>query len=80
MKVIGWLGSIMLATCGAPQAWKSYRTKSSGDISSAFLSLWAAGEIFTLIYVAPTLNYPLIVNYVFNLLFIGVIVKYKGGK
>ena len=77
MEQIGWLGSILLSVCAFPQAWKSYKDKHSDGISWAFLALWGFGEIFTLAYVAPKLDAPLIVNYSVNLIFIGIIVKYK---
>lgn len=77
--MIGWIGSLLLAICGAPQAWTSYTTKSSAGVSSWFLTLWAVGEVLTLVYVLPTMNIPLLTNYTINLLFIGIIAKYKWG-
>lgn len=77
MEVIGWVGSIMLALCGLPQAIKSYRTKSSKDISIWFLVLWLLGEVLTLVYVFPKLDWPLIMNYSFNIGLICVILKYR---
>lgn len=77
MEVIGWVGSIMLALCGLPQAIKSYRTKSSKDISIWFLILWLLGEVLTLVYVFPKLDWPLIMNYSFNIGLICVILKYR---
>ena len=76
MKLIGWLGSIMLAICTAPQAWQSYVTKSSEGISLQFLLLWLGGEILTLIYVFPKKDYPLIMNYILNIFLICVILRY----
>jgi len=77
MQTLGWIGSIMLAICGLPQAYKSYKDKHSDGISWGFLFLWGFGELFTLAYIVPKFDYPLILNYSINLIFIGIIVKYK---
>lgn len=77
MELIGWIGSAMLALCALPQAWKSYRTKSSADLSGWFLGLWCGGEVLLLIYVVPKGDIPLIANYTVNLALLAVIIKYK---
>ena len=77
METIGWIGSILLAFCGLPQAIKCFRTKSSAGIDPGFIMMWLAGELFTLAYVLPKLDWPLLFNYGANILFIGVIVYYK---
>lgn len=77
MEYIGWTGSIMLAICGLPQAWKSYREKHSHGISWGFLWLWFLGEIFTWIYILPKMDLPLLVNYSLNILFLMIITYYK---
>jgi uncharacterized protein with PQ loop repeat len=77
LEHIGWLGGIFLAICGAPQAYKSFKEKHSNGISLGFLILWTLGEIFTLIYIIPKMDLPLLFNYGMNLIFLGVIWKYK---
>jgi uncharacterized protein with PQ loop repeat len=77
METIGWIGSILLAFCGLPQAWESYRTKSSAGLTWSFLIMWGVGEIFTIIYILPKWHWPLIFNYTANLVFISVILFYK---
>jgi len=77
MDNIGWLGSIMLAICGLPQAWESYKTKSSAGLNWGFISLWFCGEILTFVYILPKMDLPLLLNYSANILFIGVIIYYK---
>ena len=75
---IGILGSILLAICGAPQCYTSFKTKNSDGVSALFLWLWGVGEILILIYVMCTTMDPiLIVNYVFNLIVVGIIAYYK---
>lgn len=77
MEIVGWVGSILLAFCGLPQAWESYRTKSSEGLTWSFLIMWGVGEILTVAYIIPKWHWPLIFNYTANILFIGIIVYYK---
>jgi len=77
VNLIGWIGALCFAVCAAPQAYKSYKQKSSEGISLIFLSLWFIGELFTLFYVAMTTQQlPLILNYIFNILCLAVIIFY----
>jgi len=77
MDNIGWLGSIMLALCGLPQAIESWKTKSSAGLTWGFLLLWSFGEIFTFIYIMPKMDLPLLLNYTTNIIFLAVIIYYK---
>jgi uncharacterized protein with PQ loop repeat len=78
IEVIGWIGSILFALCGAPQAWMSYRRKNSHGLSWLFIFMWFFGELFTLIYIIDKPHMlPLILNYTLNILFLGVILWYK---
>lgn len=77
LELIGWIGSIAFAICAAPQAWESYKTGKSDGITWGFLLLWLIGEIFTLIYVWPKILWPLIFNYLGNIFFILIVVRYK---
>jgi uncharacterized protein with PQ loop repeat len=77
METIGWIGSILLAFCGLPQAWESYKTKNSDGLTWGFLIMWGVGEILTIIYILPKWHWPLIFNYTANLVFISVILYYK---
>jgi uncharacterized protein with PQ loop repeat len=77
IELIGWIGSIALSLCGAPQAYKSFMDKSSVGISNSFLNLWLGGEIFQLIYVFEKRDVPLIFSCLMNTLFIIVIYYYK---
>ena len=73
----GVLGSILLATCAAPLAYRAYHDGHSDGVDTLFLLIWTLGEIFTLSYVIYTLDLPLILNYGLNLMFIGVVVYFK---
>lgn len=77
MEFYGYLGSIFLALCAIPQAWLSYKQGHSQGISVGFLLLWTFGEIFTLAYVLPKFDIPLIINYSANLGFLAIIWRYK---
>ncbi len=75
--MIGWLGSVLLALCGIPQAWQSAKQGHSRGISAFFLAAWFAGELLTLAYVWPDKNLPLIVNYSCNIGALIVIIWFK---
>ncbi len=77
LEFIGWLGGILLAICGVPQAYKSWKEGHSDGISWGFIWLWFFGEILVLIYVFPKLLIPLILNYSLNVIVIMVIIWYK---
>jgi len=76
MVTIGWIGGALLAFCAIPEAYNSWK-RGRNDSSWFFLLSWFFGEIFTLIYVMDQGDLPLIVNYSSNILFIGIILKYK---
>ena len=77
MEIIGWLGSILLAFCGLPQAIESYKTKSSEGLTWGFIGMWFFGEILTIIYILPQMVLPLIFNYTANIIFLSIIIYYK---
>jgi uncharacterized protein with PQ loop repeat len=77
LEYIGWFGGILLAICGLPQAVQSVRTKSSNGLAWGFLLLWFFGEFFTFLYILPKNDWPLMLNYSFNLIFVLIIIRYK---
>lgn len=77
MDNIGWLGSLLLALCGLPQAIESYRTKSSAGLTWGFIMMWFVGELCTFAYVLPKMDFPLLVNYSANIIFLSVIIYFK---
>ena len=77
METIGWLGSVLLAFCGLPQAVESYRTKNSDGLTWGFLLMWLFGELFTFVFVLPTMLLPLVFNYTANIIFLAIILYYK---
>lgn len=77
METIGWVGGILLAFCGLPQAIQSYKTKNSDGLTWGLLSMWMLGEILTIAYVLPKMHLPLIFNYAANIVFLSIIIWYK---
>ena len=77
MDNIGWIGSILLAFCGLPQAIESYKTKNSNGLTWGFILMWLIGEICTFIYIIPKMDLPLLFNYSANILFLIIIIYYK---
>ena len=77
METLGWIGSILLAFCGLPQAIESYKQKCSHGLTWGFILMWFSGELLTLAYVIPKLDLPLLFNYVTNIIFLSIIIYYK---
>jgi len=77
METIGYIGSIMLAVCGLPQAIESYKTKSSEGLTWGFIVLWLFGELFTFAYILPKMDLPLLINYSANIILLTIIVYFK---
>lgn len=77
MEYIGWLGSICLALCGLPQAFRCWVDKHADGVSTGFLLLWTIGEVLAAIYVVYLGDAPLITNYLINLISCAIIVRYK---
>jgi uncharacterized protein with PQ loop repeat len=77
LPVVGWIGAILLAFCGLPQAIHSWRTGSSAGVTWGLISMWGLGEVFTIVYVFPKMDWPLLFNYAANIVFISVIMWFK---
>lgn len=77
MELIGWIGSILFAACGIPQAYESFKKGHSNGLTWAFLLMWLGGEILTLAYIIPKMDWPLLFNYINNLICLLVILRYK---
>ena len=75
---VGWIGSICLAICGAPQAWACWRRGNAEGISRAFVGLWLGGEIFYVIGVAMRFGFVdwQMFNCGMNIVFASVIIYY----
>ena len=75
ITILGWAGSLLLALCAIPQAYKSFKEKETVGISSAFLWMWLSGEIMAAIYVFyEKYSLPLMLNYITNIILISIII------
>lgn len=72
-----WIGSMLLALCGLPLAIKVRKTGRAEDISWLFLLFWLGGEIALLIDRIPKHDWALVLNYIANIAFISIILRYK---
>jgi uncharacterized protein with PQ loop repeat len=77
VEISGWVGSVLLAFCGLPQALESWRTGSSSGVTWGLLLMWGVGEVLTLVYVLPKMEIPLLFNYAANIVFLLVITYFK---
>ena len=74
--MIETIGSILLALCGAPEAWKCYKEKKC-SIGWFMLILWFVGELLLIIFAMQTRQYVLLLNYISNLAFLLIMIRYK---
>jgi MtN3 and saliva related transmembrane protein len=69
IEILGWIGAVLLATCGLPQLYKTVKTKKFDGLSLTFIIWWLAGEVLTLTYITNSaFRWPLIFNYGINIL------------
>jgi len=78
MAFLGWIGSVLCALCGLPQAYKCFRQGHSIGVSRAFIFMWLIGEVCFIIATWGSFGFIgwLMLNYFCNIFFIGVIIKY----
>jgi uncharacterized protein with PQ loop repeat len=76
-EVFGWISAISFAVCGIPQAVKCYRDGHSEGISHGLLILWMLGEVTGIGYAISLTSFPLFVNYLFNGIFVSIMLRYK---
>ncbi len=78
-ETIGWIAAICFASCGVPQAYKTFRLKQAYDMAWSFLLLWFVGELLMIIYICliPEPMYPLLFNYMINFVCLLIILRYK---
>jgi len=73
----GWVYSIAFALSALPQSSKSIKEGHSDGVAEGTLILWALGEIAGTIYGFHLMQWPIIANCSFNIVFIGIIVWYR---
>lgn len=79
LEIIGWMSTFFFSVCGLPQVVKSWRERSAKSVSWAFLIMWIIGEVLATIYTSlqSHLLWPLIINYLFNIVLISIILYWK---
>ena len=76
MKYIAWISGLLLGACAVPEVIHTVQ-KGTNDSSWIFLLMWGLGEIGFFIYVLPKRDYPLLFNYVLNIILISILIYYK---
>jgi uncharacterized protein with PQ loop repeat len=76
MEAIGFLGAALLGCCAIPEVWRTIKHKRC-FIGDGFLIMWGFGEILLIIYVLPTGQLPLLLNYGFNLVLVSILAYYR---
>jgi len=78
IDLLCWIGNIIFALSGIPQAVKCYQQGHGKGLSQALLWMWVVGEIIALFYAyMKDLPVPLLLNYSINLICLLVILRYK---
>ena len=72
----GLVGSVFLALCGFPEAIRCYINKSC-SLGWPMLIMWFIGEICVIVYAIQIKQYVLCINYVANLVFLLIMMRYK---
>lgn len=69
IEIIGWIGAILLATCGLPQLYTTLKSRNFSGLSLLFIGWWFVGEILSLTYIVyVAFKWPLLFNYAINIL------------
>jgi uncharacterized protein with PQ loop repeat len=70
IETIGWIGSLLLSTCGVPLVYDIYKSKNISGTSLKFILWWLSGEILLLIFTIGKniWAYPILFNYGINII------------
>lgn len=79
IELIGYIGSLLLAACGIPQVYKSFKDKHSNGLHLWFILMWLVGEYTTLAYILlkGINSIPLLINYIISVVTTTIIMYYK---
>lgn len=75
-EIVGWTSAACFAFSALPMAYKAVRTGTSRGLALGTLLLWIVGEACALVYVLPDRLWPLISNYIVNLILLSVVAWY----
>ena len=76
MEMIGYMGGLLLAICGIPEVIRTLKD-SRCHLGWPFLLLWFFGEVFMITYAVHLWDFPLIFNYLFNIVLVGIMLFFK---
>ena len=74
--MIGLIGSLFLTFCGVPELFRTLKDRKC-HVGWGFLLMWFFGEVLCFFYGFQLNEIPLIINYTFNLVIVGIMVYYK---
>ena len=78
IEVVGWISQLCFMFSATPQAYLSYKQGHSDGVAPGMLTLWFVGESLSIVYgFAKDVPTPILVNYICNLSFMCVIIRYK---
>lgn len=77
-EIIGWIGTISFALCGAPQALQCVRQGHTRGLSLSYLLLWLTGDVCYIVSVWGQFGFVIwmMANYLLNLLWLAIIFYY----
>lgn len=77
LTTLGWIGSILLATCSIPELIKALKERKC-DLSWTFLLMWYFGEVFVFIPVLLQIDSAfLLANYALNVIVLSILILIK---
>ncbi len=80
MTALTYAGSVLLALCGLPQAFRAKRDPSSTrGLSWLFLVAWGLGELALLVGLWGSVPWPVLVNYAGNAALVAYVASVKRG-
>ena len=78
VSLLGYIGAALFAFCSLPQSIECIRQGHAEGINPLFIWMWFLGEVITALYVylKHGFDIPLIGNYLINIVFLLIIVKF----
>lgn len=76
LQIIGTIGSILLALCGVPELLRTIDNNKC-SVGYGMLLTWFIGELCVFVYVLPKFDMPLLLNYLSNIVVVGIMLAYK---
>lgn len=76
MNTVGLIGSLLLTFCGVPELIRTLKNQRC-DVGWGFILMWFFGELMCLFYGLDLNEIPLLINYTFNLMIVGIMLYFK---